>query len=131
MPQPEPVSPPAGADEPTAAPGQAMLRRRRPTGALSLSTQAADAGPPVDLVPTAAASSAEPATGAQRAPATPLEGAARNRERTREREALERVLALAKPRTRQARATPAVLPPSSYEGGDEGSDESGAVEDEE
>lgn len=96
----------APAPEPTAQPGS--VRRRRQTGTMSLGEPASEAAP-ADLEPPAPEVTAGPP--APSAPA-PLDSSARSRDRSREREALERVLALAKPRTRQTRATPAVLPPS-------------------
>lgn len=102
--------------EPELPPQQVTVRRRRQTGTMSLATPAGEAGPPADLAPAALAPPApeppahRPLPAAPAAPA-PLDGSARARDRNRERDALERVLALAKPRTRQARPTPAVLPP--------------------
>ena len=113
-------------------PSQTMtVRRRRQTGRMDLIAPD-QAGLPADLAPpdepaaradastaspTAATTAAPPMT----SPAAPTAGSAvarvlgdataRSRERSREREALERVLAMAKPRSRATRPTPAVLPP--------------------
>ena len=101
-------------------PQQVTVRRRRQTGSMSLSPPAGEAVPPADLAP-AAPVPAAPVPASSPTPATPapLDGSARARERSREREALERVLALAKPRARQTRATPAVLPPRPLGHGDD------------
>jgi hypothetical protein len=97
-------------------PQQVTVRRRRQTGSMSLGPPMGEAGPPADLEPAAPVS---PTSSPVPATPAPLDGSARARERSREREALERVLALAKPRARQTRATPAVLPPRSPDHGDD------------
>jgi hypothetical protein len=94
--------------EPVLPPQQVTVRRRRQTGTMSLASPSGEAGPPADLEPPAPEAAPSPLPAAP----APLDNSARSRERNREREALERVLALAKPRTRQTRATPAVLPHS-------------------
>jgi hypothetical protein len=105
-------------------PQTVTVRRQRQTGRMDLVIPAAGAVPPVDLVAPAADA---PAPRQPASPATPpapsapsaasavarvlADGAARSRERSREREALERVLALAKPRSRHTNTLPAALPP--------------------
>jgi hypothetical protein len=116
----EPMQASQPAPQPT--PDPMLARRRRQTGTMSLGAPAGESGPPVDLEPVAR----EPATpSSPPAAPPPLDGSARSRERSREREALERVLALAKPRTRQNRVTPAVLPPSVPPAPDDSDDSEG------
>lgn len=102
-------------------PQTVTVRRQRQTGRMDLVVPAAEAAPPVDLVAPAAPASAPRSPPLPPAPSAPsaasavarvlADGAARSRERSREREALERVLALAKPRNRQPNTIPTALPP--------------------
>lgn len=115
---------PTRPDEPVLPAQQVTVRGRRQTGSMSLAMPTGEAGRPVDLEPAAPGPAApEAAPSPPPSAPTPLDGGARSRERSREREALERVLALAKPRTRQTRATPAVLlPPLPDDDGDDSDD---------
>lgn len=106
-------------------PQQVTVRRRRQTGRMSLATPDEFGAEPTAATTLAPPVSEPPAPAPQALPpvlAAPLDGTARARERSREREALERVLALAKPRTRQSRLTPAVLPPRPLPGNDDDPD---------